>query len=147
MGKLSWQHVALIGLVIAAMFGANLMGKDFDTLGLLAVLGALGFVVAQQQSTAAKTEQIKEQTNGNVTRLINNLEQLTAVLAVAPSIPPEILRDVMTQHAINSRALAPAGGMGAPSSVLLPPFESTPIVSHDPAHEAVTEEIAPMGVR
>lgn len=115
MSKLTWQHISLIGLVIAAMFGASLLGKDFDTMGLLAVLGALGFVAAQQQAVAERTQQVKEQTNGNITRLLEQNEALMRILAVSPPIDPSALKELNDQHMAArrsasvdlSRALAP----------------------------------------
>lgn len=76
MGKLSWPQAFVISSIVLVMGGLAYFDKSFDTVGVLAILGALGFVISKQAENAATTQSVKEQTNGNMTKLLEMVEKL-----------------------------------------------------------------------
>lgn len=82
-----WQLVVIIGLVLAAIVTLSALGQDTAALiGLGTLLFAgLGLIAGQQNA-------IKDQTNGNTTKLLSMVEQLAHRLAdatpPAPLDPP-----------------------------------------------------------
>jgi hypothetical protein len=98
-GKLNWPQAFVIGSVVLVMGGLAYFDKGIDTVGLLAVLGALGFVISKQAENSAATQSVKEQTNGNMTKLLDLVEKQGDLLAkmsppldhsvVPVSVPPD----------------------------------------------------------
>jgi hypothetical protein len=80
-GKLNWPQAFVIGSVVLVMGGLAYFDKGIDTVGLLAVLGALGFVISKQAENSAATQSVKEQTNGNMTKLLDLVEKQGGLLA------------------------------------------------------------------
>jgi hypothetical protein len=69
--RLSWQHVVVIALVLAGVVTLAALGRDTTALtglGVMLLVG-LGLMAGQQQ-------QIKEQTNGTQTKLLQMVEEL-----------------------------------------------------------------------
>lgn len=86
--KITWQHVAIVGLVLAAIVGLSLKGDNATTtamisLGTLVFIG-IGLIVGGQQAQ-------RDQTNGNMTRLLMMVEGMAKQLAAAP--PPSNVVD------------------------------------------------------
>lgn len=82
--RLTWPHVAVIGMILAGVVTLGAMGRDATALiGLaLALLIGLGLVAGQQQG-------IKDATNGNMARLVSLVEAMAKQLReMPPSTPP-----------------------------------------------------------
>lgn len=112
---LSVVTLALIGLYAWEQATAH---DTSTTLGLLGLAGAAVFGVAQQnRSNALRADvaQVKVQTNGNTSRLLDMIERFGESLAVSAPIPPAELPPGTTPvlppapgPVIDARAEAPA---------------------------------------
>jgi hypothetical protein len=74
--KLTWPAVVVVGLVLAAITTLGALGRDTTALiglGTL-LLAGLGLIVGQQQA-------IKEQGNGNTSKLLAMVENQSHLLA------------------------------------------------------------------
>lgn len=80
--KITWQHVAIVGIVVAGVVALGLTGRDTAALiGLAgAVLAGLGIVAGQQG-------EIKTATNGNLARLVALVEATMLQLRQMPPPP------------------------------------------------------------
>lgn len=95
MKDLSWKHVALIGMFFGTIAILTITGHDagsFIVVGM-GVLGALGLVVVQTTQAKEQTTAVKEQTNGNTTKMLEMIESFAGQLAAAQppvtAAPPE----------------------------------------------------------
>jgi hypothetical protein len=81
--KLTWQHVAVIGLVVTGVIVLAALGRDTTAFIGLAIAILLGVGLVQQG-------EIKNATNGNTSRLVSLMETMANHLAKAapPSEPP-----------------------------------------------------------
>ena len=88
--RLVWQVVILVGIGAAAATIMALAHVDqaviITVLTLLVVPVLAAMISAKQAETGAAVQQVKEQTNGNFTRLMEMLERANNQLAV--STPP-----------------------------------------------------------
>lgn len=77
MKDIKWQHVVVVLGVLGVLGWLTYEGKDGATViaGILALLGALGFVVHQQSEIKSQNEAIKQNTNGNVAQLLTELAE------------------------------------------------------------------------
>ena len=84
MKDLSWKAVVLVSVVVAGLVCLTLAGRDTTVLGGIAglILAGLGFTIAQQHA-------VKEQTNGNTTRLMDIIEAQGKMLATSTPAPIE----------------------------------------------------------
>lgn len=78
--KITWQHVAIVGMVLGAIVTLSLLGDNTSTtamisLGTLLFIG-IGLIVGGQQAQ-------RDQTNGNTTKLLNMVEGMAKQLADA----------------------------------------------------------------
>lgn len=73
--KVTWPQVAVVGIIVAALVGITISGKDTNGIILIggAILAGLGLV-------AGKTEQVAKQTNGNQTAMLDLVAQQSAML-------------------------------------------------------------------
>jgi hypothetical protein len=81
--KLSWQHVAVIALVLAAVVTLAALGQDTTALlglGTL-LLAGIGLIAGQQQT-------IRDNTNGTMGKLLTMVEQLSHRLADSQPATP-----------------------------------------------------------
>lgn len=80
--KLTWPHVVVIGLVLAAVVTLAALGQDTSALvglGTL-LLAGIGLIAGQQQG-------IREQTNGNTSELLRMVRDLANKVAdMTPAI-------------------------------------------------------------
>lgn len=76
------HKTVIVCVLIAAMAGLALVGKGFDTVGLLAVLAGLGWVAVSTQAT-------QQNTNGNMTQLMAMVQDLTDKISRLPALPPD----------------------------------------------------------
>ncbi len=88
---LSWKHVWIVGLVLAAVVGIQAMEKDtalIATIGLGLLIG-IGLIVRQQGQTHEATQVVKEQTNGNISKVLEQNARLvdTVVQVLARAQP------------------------------------------------------------
>lgn len=93
--KITWPHVAIVGLLLTAIVILGAFGRD--TTALLA-LGSL--LLAGIGLTLGQTTAVKEQTNGNMSRLLALVEkqgQLLATMQPSPNgaIPGEVVGEVV----------------------------------------------------
>jgi len=80
--KLSWQHVTVVGLVVAGVIVLAVLGRDTSAFIGLAVAILLGVGLVQQG-------EIKNAANGNTSRLVSLMEIMTNHLANAgPAVSP-----------------------------------------------------------
>lgn len=91
--KLTWQHTVIVSVLILVMGTLAVLGKGFDIVGLLGVLAALGYVANQQAANTAATQAVKDQTNGNTTKLLEMVQEqnatMMAILSRLPALPPD----------------------------------------------------------
>lgn len=81
MNKLTMPQSVLVSVVVIVMGVLAYFDKGFDTVGLIAVLAAIGLVAVKQGENAAETKQVKENTNGNTTKLLDLVERQGELLA------------------------------------------------------------------
>lgn len=82
--KLTWPHVAVIGLVLGAVVTLAALGRDTSALIGLGTLLFAGIGVV-----AAGMVGIKDQTNGNTSKLLTMVERMSEMLAqMRPPAPP-----------------------------------------------------------
>lgn len=90
---ISWKHVTIIVTFFAVV--GILSGTDHDTGAFIAlgmgVLAALGLIVAQGASTKETAAATHQQSNGNLSRLMDIIEKQGAMLAQMqpPPTPPQ----------------------------------------------------------
>ncbi len=89
MGKLTWPQALVIATVVIVMGGLAYFEKGFDTVGLLGILAALGWVATKQGEHTAATQAVKEQTNGTQTKMLQMLEDQGKLLAKMQPPPEE----------------------------------------------------------
>jgi hypothetical protein len=91
MKDLTWKHVVLLVSFFAAVVILSLNNKDqgaFIALGL-GVFGALGLIVNQVAGAKEQTTAVKEQGNGNTSRMMDIIEAQGKMLALMqPVLPP-----------------------------------------------------------
>lgn len=87
--KLTWQHTVIVIVLILVMGTLAFLEKGFDVVGLLGVLAALGFIANRQAENTATTQAVKEQTNGNITTMLQMLKEQGALLAKMQPPPPD----------------------------------------------------------
>lgn len=77
MKDLRWPHAVLMSTVLLVLGGLAYTGKDSAAVigGVLAVLGAMGFLVKQQAEVKEQATAIKEQTNGNTAVLVEVIRE------------------------------------------------------------------------
>lgn len=94
-------------MVVTAVFGAMAYFKvSLDIVGIMAVLGALGFVISKQAEQKATTEQVKENTNGNLSRIGEQLHEMMRYLAVAHPIPAEVVAEISATPSIAAKSVS-----------------------------------------
>lgn len=83
MKDLRWTHVVVVLGTLGVLGWLAYQGKDGATVitGMLALLAALGFVAYQQSEIKSHTEAIKQNTNGNISRMLTMLEKQGEMLA------------------------------------------------------------------
>lgn len=86
--KVSWQHVAIVGLILGSIVALGAFGRD--TTALLA-LGTL--LLAGVGLTLGQGVGIKEQTNGNTSKLLEMVEKQGQLLAAMQPPPPPPVTD------------------------------------------------------
>lgn len=110
-GKLTWQHVALVGVLLLVLGGLAFLGKDGSQVlaGVLAVMAALGFghLISKQnetQATVAKLEtssaEIRENTNGRLTAMQELVEKALAANQNAAEQHRRDMRDMADKLAM-----------------------------------------------
>lgn len=112
------KHVVVIVTFLLTTAGLVAFGKDiaaFVVVGL-AVLGGIGVVISKQAETKQETAQIREQTNGSQTALINHLVELAKT-------GQEQNRQLMALIEGQARMLA---GATVPAEVLALPAPTSP---------------------
>lgn len=90
MKDLTWKHVVLLVSFFAAVVILSLNDKDqgaFIALGL-GVFGALGLIVNQVAGAKEQTTAVKEQGNGNTSRMMDIIEAQGKMLAVMQPAAP-----------------------------------------------------------
>lgn len=87
--KLTTQHAVIISTLIVVLGALAYFDKGFDTIGLLGILAALGFIATKQGEATATTQSVKEQTNGNMTKLLELVEKQGDLLAKMQPLPTE----------------------------------------------------------
>lgn len=80
---ITWKHVAIVLGFFATVAVLSVTGQDvaaFIVVGM-AILGAVGLVAVQATGAKEQTAAVKEQTNGNTTRMLDILEKQGQLLA------------------------------------------------------------------
>jgi hypothetical protein len=82
--KVSWQHVAIVFIVLSAVVTLSLQGQDTSALLSLAMLlfVGIGLVVGNQQTQ-------RDQTNGTMKQMLEIMEGMSKQLAEA--VPPKVI--------------------------------------------------------
>lgn len=83
MRSLTWPFAAVVIAFLTAITIIAVLGKDiavFATVGL-GVLGAMGLLVKQQTEVRERTDAVQQQTNGNMSRLLEMIERQNQMLA------------------------------------------------------------------
>jgi arginine exporter protein ArgO len=91
--ELSWKHVIVVVAFLGAVVALQLAHADTSTVVVigLAILGGVGLVATQNARQSETTQQVKEQTNGTQTRMLEMLHAMAQQLAgMQPSQPPTI---------------------------------------------------------
>jgi len=81
--KLSWPHVAVIGVIVAGVVALAALGRDTSALIALGtlLLAGIGLIAGQQFG-------IRDQTNGNMSTVLSMLESQGKLLAqMQPAAP------------------------------------------------------------
>lgn len=83
MKDLRWPHAFVIAVVLLVFGGLALAGRDSAAVlgGVIALLGAMGFLVKGQAEVKEQAAAIKEQTNGNTTALYTLVRELQQQIA------------------------------------------------------------------
>jgi len=81
--KISWQHVAVVALILASIVTLGAFGRDTTALLALGTLLLAGIGLTLGQGMA-----VKEQTNGNTTKLLEMVEKQGQLLAAMQPPPP-----------------------------------------------------------
>lgn len=87
---LSWKYVVIIVSFLETIALLTITGHEtgaFIAVGL-GVLGALGLIVGQGAAQREQTTAVKEQTNGNYSRMFDILEAQGRMLAAMQPVPP-----------------------------------------------------------
>ena len=87
---ISWKHVTIIVSFFAVVGLLSATGRDtgaFVAVGL-GVLGGLGLIVAQVASTKEAANATHQQSNGNLSRMMDIIEKQGAMLAAMQPAPP-----------------------------------------------------------
>ena len=81
--KLSWPHVAVIGIIVAGVVALAALGRDTSALIALGtlLLAGIGLIAGSQLG-------IRDQTNGNTTRMLSILEAQGQLLAQMQPLAP-----------------------------------------------------------
>jgi hypothetical protein len=84
--NITWPQVAVIFIVVAGVVTLAALGRDTTVLVALGglVLTGIGLIAGSQQG-------IKDNTNGNMTRLLSMVESMANQLALAPPPLPPIV--------------------------------------------------------
>ena len=79
----SWKHVVIVLGFFATIAALTLLGEETSTFILvgMGILASVGLVAVQTTSTKAETAAVKEQTNGNTSRLLDMVEAQGQMLA------------------------------------------------------------------
>lgn len=82
MKDLRWPHVTVIVAVLGMLGWLSYEGKDGAGViaGVLALLGALGYVAHQQSQIKEHTSAIKQQTNGSLSELMRQSENKDRII-------------------------------------------------------------------
>lgn len=99
--RVTWPQAAIVVAVIAGVVVLSILGRDLTSVIALgiAIFGAVGLGAGQMQG-------IKDQVNGNLTRLLDMMEKHVQMLAAA-HVPPSAL-----PPATPDQPAAPAGPAG-----------------------------------
>lgn len=134
-GKMSTQLAVFMCVLVIVLGVMAYMKVEFDTVGLLAILAALGFVGQKLVENNARTEQVQQQTNGNTHQMQATItqameeqrrmtEQLMRILAVSQPITHEML--AITTAEVKPVSAPPDPGPTVPvesgSTVALPVY-------------------------
>lgn len=89
--NLTWKHVAIVGMFLAAIVALTLSGHDSGALIAVAtaVLAGLGIIAGKQDAAKEETRVVREQTNGNTTKLLEMVDGLAHKLAEMAPLPVE----------------------------------------------------------
>jgi ABC-type transport system involved in cytochrome bd biosynthesis fused ATPase/permease subunit len=79
----TWKHVAIVLGFFATVAVLSLTGQDTATFIVvgMAILAGVGLVAVQATGAKEQTAAVKEQTNGNTTRLLDIVEAQGKLLA------------------------------------------------------------------
>lgn len=82
MKNITWPQVAVVGIIVAGVVTLAVLGRDSTALYALGglILAGIGLIAGNQQG-------VKDNTNGNMTRLLAMVEKMADQLAIAP--PPQ----------------------------------------------------------
>lgn len=83
MRDLTWKHVTIIVAFFATIAVLKLSGSDESSFILvgMGVLGGVGLIAVQTGQAKEQVTAVKEQTNGNLARLLDMLEAQGRMLA------------------------------------------------------------------
>jgi len=79
----TWKHVAIVLGFFATVAVLSFVGGDtagFTLVGM-AILAGIGVVAVKTTETKEQTTQVKEQSNGNMTKMLEMLEAQSQMLA------------------------------------------------------------------
>lgn len=91
MKELTWKHVTIILAFLGALVFLTAADKEtgaFVAIGV-AILGGLGLVAVQSAQAKEQTTVVKEQTNGNLSRLVDVIEAQGKMLAAMQPAAPD----------------------------------------------------------
>lgn len=119
MKDLTWKHVAIALGFLACVTGLAIAHADTSATVLvgMAVLGGLGWVGQKAAENVATTTAVKEQTNGNMSKLLQMVEAQGKLLAAAPPVTTDKPSDDYTVN------ISGPPGMVSP---MMGDFPSTP---------------------
>lgn len=88
--NLTWKHVAVIAMFLTAIVALTVSGHDSGALIAVAtaVLAGLGVIAGKQDAVKEETRVVREQTNGNTTKLLEMVEGLAHRMAEMTPPPP-----------------------------------------------------------
>jgi hypothetical protein len=81
--KLTWPHVAIITVIVAGVVALAVVGRDTSALIALGtlLLAGIGLIAGQQSS-------LRDQNNGNMSKVLSTLEGQGQLLAQMQPPPP-----------------------------------------------------------
>lgn len=92
---ITWKHVAIILGFFATVAGLSVVGGDtaaFIVVGM-AILAGVGVVAVKTTETKEQTVAVKEQTNGNMSKLLELVQEQTKMLAAMQPPPADDKQD------------------------------------------------------